>query len=233
MKQGQALYQLQEYELTVISHRKRLKVIKRDLGNNEAIRIAQSAVDDANSILAPLKKKQNEVEWQIETSTEKRQSTEAKLYDGSVTNPKELTDMQNEVASLTRRLEELEEELLVTIDEVEQAQQVLDDATANYDQVAQETAGEQADLLNEKSTLENTIEHLLAKRKAHLPNIEEANLERYNKMRPQKANRPMSALNDNSCSICGVEQIALVIKRIRTTSDLVECTNCGRILVII
>ena len=122
MNQGKALYELQQIDLTLIQHNKRLQAIAAQLADNAAVQTAQAAIDDAEAALKPLRTKLRDIELQVQSTRTKRETTEKRLYSGSVTNPKELNDMQNEIASLKKWLSELEDRTLEAMVEVEDAE---------------------------------------------------------------------------------------------------------------
>lgn len=230
---GDALYQLQQIDLALLQQQKRLKEIRQLLENNEAVQAAQAAVQAAQAYLKPHQVQQRDLELQSQSAKSKRDATEQRLYSGQVKNPRELQDMQSEIESLKKRLEDLDEKLLVTMEEVEQAQAALDTAQQTLITVTQRVEEEHRDLVQEKLMTETRIGRLEAERASIVPMIAPENLQLYNTLKPQKANRPISLLTDDTCSVCGIEQTSLVAKEIRRRESLVKCRNCGRILVFI
>src|SRR5690606_19989334 len=118
----EALYHLQQIDLEILRHRKRLKEIATALGDSAVVQDAQVQLTSAQEQLKPLRTKMRNLETELQTNTQKAKSTEDRLYSGSVKNPKELQDMQLEIDSLKKRNAELEELLLeqmVLVDEAE------------------------------------------------------------------------------------------------------------------
>jgi predicted nucleic acid-binding Zn-ribbon protein len=50
-------------------------------------------------------------------------------------------------------------------------------------------------------------------------------------MRTAKSNRPVAVLREKACTICGIEQNSIVITAINRGEGMVNCQNCGRILI--
>ncbi|MYI69727.1 MAG: hypothetical protein F4103_13620 [Boseongicola sp. SB0673_bin_14] len=71
----------------------------------------------------------------------------------------------------------------------------------------------------------------LSQRKAAAAELPADLFKTYNVLRVKKANRPVSVLRDDACTICGIEQNSTVITAINRSSDLVNCQSCGRILI--
>lgn len=233
MNQAQALYRLQQSELTIQRARQRIKEIDADLSNNEELQNAQKQLDKANATLQPLQNKQKDLELQIQSTLEKRKVTEAHLYSGNVKNPKEMTDMQQEIESLNRWHAELEDRLLETLLMVEEAQQQVDTAHENLAHVEARVGEQHQDLISEKASLTTEINENMEKRTGLLDLITPENKTRYNNLKPRKANQPVSVLNGTTCTICGVAQIDSVAQAVKRGDEIVTCKNCGRILVYI
>lgn len=231
MKLGDALYHLQSIELTIIDKRKRIQAIGREMASQETLDEAREALQNAEEAITPLTSEQSELEWQLESTQSKREGSEKRLYDGSVTKPKELQDLQKEINSLTKRGEELEKQLSEVAEKIEKAQNTLAEAEVTYSEAENARDEAHAVLEEEKAVLEEEIEVLLSQRREHLPNIDEASLEIYNNLRRAKGNRPVSQLIEDSCSVCGVEQTIVAARAVRQNEGLSYCTNCKRILV--
>lgn len=231
MSQPEALFRLQEIELNILAHQKRLKEIAAALGDNQAVTAAQETLRDAQSRLKPLQQRARQIDQEMQTNAEKIRVTNEQLYSGRVRNPKELQDMQNEVAALTRRNAELEEALLETLLAVEEAEASLKTAETHLRETQAAAAGGQADLIEEQRRLQNENRALLQKREAALRDVTPDNLKLYNSMRPRKNNQPVALLVNQSCAFCRVEQDLSIISEARKAQKLTYCLSCGRILV--
>lgn len=232
MAQGKALYELQEIDLKLIQSQKRLREIEAKLADNAAVKAAQLAVTKAENTLNPLQVNLRDLELQLQTTRNKRQTTEDRLYSGSVSNPKELQDMQQEIVSLNKRDNDLEDKMLELMMSIEEASDTLDSATINLNQVIEANTAENADLVHERQQLQQAVTILRDVRTEKVDTINDSAIATYEAMRPRTGNRPMSQLtSDNSCSICGVQQNMMATKEIKRGDTLTKCNNCNRILV--
>lgn len=68
---------------------------------------------------------------------------------------------------------------------------------------------------------------VLAEQKNIAPNV----LEKYKRVKKNHA-VPIAKIENNQCGGCNMSLPTVVIRRLNTTEDLVECENCGRILYI-
>lgn len=231
MNQPQALYQLQQIDLQLLKHQKRLDEITLQLADNDTIKAAQTTVDTATATLAPLRVKARDLELEIQSNQAKAQGAEQQLYSGNVKNPKTMQEMQQEIVSLKKRHQELEDHLLEWMLQVEEAQSVLDQAQDTLIETQAQWQSHYTDLLVEQSDLQAQIEKLGQDRLNALKPITPESLKAYNALRARKANQPMSLLNGLSCTLCGIEQTMNVVQEARHGLKLVQCINCARILV--
>jgi hypothetical protein len=229
--QGDMLYQLQQIDLSFLQQQKRLQEIRHLLEKNVAVQTAQAALNAAQADLKPRQAQVRDLELQSQAAKEKRDATEGRLYSGEVKNPRELQDMQNEIESLKRRLVDLDEKLLETMADVEEKQATFATAQQTYDTVSRQVEDEHRDLVQERVMIEARLVRLQSDRATLVDSIAPENLRLYDTLKPQKANRPISLFTEDTCSVCGIEQTALVSKEIRRREALVKCRNCGRILV--
>ncbi len=231
MSQARALYRVQEFELAVIERTKRIKEIKTLLEDNDIVQEAQQDFDLTQASLEDASKAFKDIELQIEAVVTKQKATESRLYSGNVKNPKELQDMQNEVESLNRRRETLDDKLLEAMVARDDAQATFDEAQATLQEITTDWEAEHQDLLDEKQTLTVEAEKLMQDRKAAVKVVEPSAMKIYNSLRTSKANRPVAQVEGKTCTACGIEQNNTIIGVLNQGNSLVYCQNCGRILV--
>lgn len=231
MTQAEALYHLQEIDLSISQAQKRLSEIAAALTDNQAILEAQDLVNAAQKELIPLQTKSRNLELEIQSNTEKIRITDQQLYSGNVRNPKELQDMQQEIQSLKNRNHDLEDTLLENMMLVESAEAELASRQAVLQRLTSDWESEHQHLLEEQKRIQDDLTVFSQKRDGALPPITPDSMKVYNSLRPRKNNQPIAPLINGSCSICRVEQDMAVISEVRKGQKLTACTNCGRILV--
>src|SRR5262249_3323052 len=145
-------------------------------------------------------------------------------------NPKELGDMQEEIASLKRHQSQLEDELLEAMLKTETLQGELASAQTALDEAQTAWAASQSDLMAEKGRGEVEMENSERRRKEAAIPIEQANLAKYESLRPKKRGTAVALLKGNSCMTCGVEQTSMIAQQVRQGKQITYCEACGRIL---
>lgn len=233
-KIGKTLYKLQQIELDLQKNKARLGEIEILLANDKPVQRAQKLLEEAETTLKPIQVSLRDLELQVQTTKQKRESSEKRLYSGTVSNSKELQELEQNIDSLKRWQSELEDKQLELMLEIEDANTILDEAQSNLDSVLVQSASNNQELLSEKRRLESAVETLTQSRLDVVSQVDEADIALYEKMKPQMASRPVSTLSsEGNCAICGVLQINTHAQAIRRSDEIMRCANCNRILIAI
>jgi predicted nucleic acid-binding Zn-ribbon protein len=231
MIQAPELYRLQEIDLDVQQHHKRLEEIAAQLADNKALTEAQQQVANDQQALTPLQTKVRKLEQEIQTNTAKLHETDENLYSGRVRNPKELQEMQQEIQSLKKRNQELEDVLLETMMSVDTADAALKESNAKLETLRSQFELANKGLLEEQKRLKAEGSALLKSKEQLLPTIDANILKMYNNLRGRKNYQPVAVLINQSCSVCRVQQDLHIIQAVRKGESLTYCSSCGRILI--
>jgi uncharacterized protein len=177
-------------------------------------------------------RRQTWIEGELGMLEQKTQREEGRLYSGAVSNPKELSALQSEVAMLKTQRASLEDELLEVMVQRDQAKSTVDSLEKEREQVGAEADG----LSKEVSALAGDIETELAQHRAAraglIPDIPDDLLSLYEDLRQQKGGVGAAALNGSTCEGCHTKLPAREVERVRSEGGLQRCDNCRRILVV-
>lgn len=229
---GKTLFKLQQIDLTLRKNKSRLDEIQQLLANDASVKRAQKLLEQAENILKPLQVNLRDLELQVQSTKQKREASENRLYSGNVSNPKELQEIEQNIASLKRWQSELEDKQLELMLEVEDANASFEQAQENLDVVSTKAAANNQELLAEKQSLEADTKMLRENRVEVVSELDDVDVALYEKMKPQMAFRPISVLSlEGHCTICGVQQINTHAQAIRRSDELMRCANCNRILI--
>lgn len=230
MNQTLSLYRLQQTDSQTSRALTRLQAIQEILENVEALRMArdQAKVAEKNRLAGERRLRQTEAA--VRDQQIKIEQTEASLYSGSVHNPKELQELQNEVAALKRYLATLEDRQLEAMLACEEAESTHLAALANL-QATQARFNEQnRSLRQEQASLQREVEKLEAERQAIANAIPVEYIEVYNQLRQQRGGVAVAGISDNTCAACGSGLTPAQQQAARSAAQIVHCPSCGRIL---
>lgn len=225
------LFGLQEIDLSRDSRRALIADIESRLGESEELVAGRELVQTAEAEVEQLYREQREVEAQLQDLDSRIFPLEKKLYDGSVRNPKELTDLQKEVDLLKKRRGALDDQGLSLIDRVEESAQSLERARERLREVQQGWEQDIADLKATRERAGREVAQLEEERKRRTAAMERSLLGLYEALRPKKAGRAVARIERGACQGCRLSLPTHIVQRARSSSAVVQCPSCERILV--
>ncbi|MCC6299165.1 MAG: hypothetical protein IT314_07695 [Anaerolineales bacterium] len=230
MSAALGLYRLQQVDSQMDRARARWKAIDATLQNDEAIRSASDNFSAAESRNKAAERAAKTAEAEFEKQRLKIEQAEASLYGGKVHNPKELQDLQNDVASLKRHLATLEERELEALMAFETTEKEFQAAKTELDTTRASRSAQHGDLTKENETLQKELERLASERKAALSALPQPSVQIYDQLRERKRGLAVTVINDSSCAACGATLTPAQQQNARSTSQFFNCPTCGRIL---
>jgi uncharacterized protein len=230
MSAALGLYRLQQVDSQIDQIQARLRLIQQTLENDVELRAANDGLTAAAGKHKEAERALTLTEAEVQKQRIKIEQTEASLYGGKVHNPKELQDLQKDVASLKRHIETLEERQLEAMLTAEATEKNLQTAKTDLERVQSNLKDQNQDLSSESEALHKNLERLNSERQAVVTDIASQALSIYDQLRRQKRGRAIATINDNSCEACGTTLTPSQQQSARSTSQLFHCPTCGRIL---
>jgi uncharacterized protein len=230
MSAALGLYRLQQVDSQIDQIQARLKMIRETLENDIELLSAKERFAAADSKHKDAERALKLSEAEFEKQRLKIEQTEASLYAGRVHNPKELQDLQKDVASLKRHLGTLEDRELEAMLTAENVEKDLQTAKTDLERVQFNLKEQNRDLTRESEILGKELERLNSERQAVVTDIANQALNIYEQLRKQKRGRAITTITDSSCEACGTTLTPSQQQSARSTSQLFHCPTCGRIL---
>jgi hypothetical protein len=230
MNSAATLYILQQIDTRLDRHKQRLSELDAAIGDDSVVRGARAALDIVEAESQAARRTHHLIQEEIDMVNRKRITGEKRLYSGTVTNTKELQDLQDEGAALKRRIVALEDRQLEAMIAQDDAEIAAGRARDDLERVRTEWLQEQADLSveNEDCVAEST--RLKDERDAALIGVSAADKHSYDAVRSHKGGVAVALLKDNICTACGMAPSAARVQHARSGSELVKCGNCARII---
>ncbi len=224
------LYQLQQIDLELDRLTNEEQALSSSLQGNSALQRARAEHTLAQQQLRSSQQAQKEAEWTFEDLGRRLSTHEQRLYNGTVTNSKELSSLQQEVQRLRAQQSRQEDTVLEVIEATEALQDTAQRKAAALQQAEETWQQENAALVLRREQLERQKQEAKARRTSFAGNIDAALLTRYETLRRTKQGRAVSKIEQSSCQWCRVILTPSELQRVRVSSDLQTCSNCGRIL---
>lgn len=230
MTKAKQLYELQEIDLGIERNTETLTQLRSQLGKDDDLVSARTALDTARKHLADLEHQQRTAEWGVDDLEKKIALEEKKLYEGSLKNPRELMNLQHEIELLKERRGEQEEQLLAIMMEVDTNQQDVALKSSELEVMERDWQANQERLSREQTDLEADLAMLEQKRELLRGQTDSATLGVYEELRQAKQGLAVAKVVQGRCQGCRISLPMSDRQRARTGHKLVTCSNCGRIL---
>jgi predicted nucleic acid-binding Zn-ribbon protein len=180
-----------------------------------------------------LTREQRRADADVEQVKARRVRDQQRLDSGAVSNPKDLERLQHELASLDRRVSELEDTELEVMERLENAQAELVDVRSRIQQVA--AAGRELNTAREKRSAEvlEEVDAVTRERSRAVADLPSELLALYERVREQKGGVGAAHLRARSCEGCSLQLDSAELASIagQRSDEVVRCEECGRILV--
>ncbi len=230
MSAALALFRLQQVDTRMAQMEARRRQIQAIIENDSELQGAMAELKAAEHEERRFEQDRRVAEEGARDQQVKIQQAESSLYGGSVHNPKELQDLQADVASLKKHLAALEEQELEAMIKLESSQGAVQAAQARLTTVQSRLGEDQRHLLEEQAALSRDLQALELERKAAVSTVAPKMLDAYERLRQERRGVAVAEVQDNACGACGTTLTAALQQSARHASEPVHCPSCGRIL---
>ncbi|AKG42637.1 zinc ribbon domain protein [Streptomyces xiamenensis] len=178
-------------------------------------------------------REQAKAEADVDQVRKRAARDQERLDSGLVTNPKDLSGLQSEIASLSRRQDDLETVVLEVMERQEAAEaRAAELATAVTDLEAREA--ELVERRDEALSVIDAEEDTVRKQREQIAQGVPADLLKlYDRLREKQGGVGAARLYQRRCEGCRLELDVTVVNEVKAAAadDVVRCENCSRILV--
>ena len=230
MSQTLSLYRLQQIDTQIDRAQTRLQAIQKALEDDIFLHQGREKMEAAETRHQSAQRVLKQAETDVQAQNIKIEQVDSGLYGGTVHNPKELQDLQNDAAALKRHLATLEDHQLEAMLELEEAESATKTARAELQVVEARWMEQNRSLHDEQSSLQREIEKLNTERSAASNTIPTDAMRLYDQLRQQRRGIAVASISDNACGACGSTLTQAHIQTARSAGQIALCPSCGRIL---
>lgn len=229
------LYALQEIDSQIDQHDAALEGLRARARESEEIADAHAELAEHEAGLPDLEARHRDLELQVATHRERCDSVEKKLYGGSVTSPKELQDLQQDLEQLTRQRGAVEDELLTVLEQIEGKRAGVQATRARLRDLEAAWAAQEAEAIAEEERLESELAALRARRAAQVARLPAPPVTAYDRLRRRRKGSAVVKVERGACLGCRLTVPTVVLQRARsgTNPNPVQCPSCERMLYVI
>lgn len=224
------LYRLQQLDSQMDAIQNHLREIDTALHADEAVRRARETATAADDALKQTRKALRAAEDNVRQQRLKIEQDESTLYGGRMRNPKELKDLENEVASLKRYLVTLEDRQLESMLAEEEAAALAGETQAALELANAAFERHSLDLRQEQERLQRDHARLKEEHAAAASAVQADDLALYNQLRVKRKGVAVAKVSDRACTACGSIINAALLNAAYSPNQISLCSACGRIL---
>lgn len=229
MGQLQLLYRLQQTDTEIREKKARLAEVMALQKETAVLKSARLRAENATAELDRWQTILTDLNLELGSVNNKTNSSNQRLYSGKVTNPKELTDLQKEIAALGRRHAELEEEVLEAMIMVEDGEAEQETAVAELKIVEAKWQKDQTSLRAEQNDLALHLHDLIIARKGQVEPIDPKLIAEYDNMMRRKNGLAVVGIKLGRCQGCHLSISSHKINQV-AQGEMAYCGGCGRLL---
>ena len=147
---------------------------------------------------------------------------------GRIRNPTELMQMSDEVAHMKARFADEEEAQLRIMEDAEAADEAVRSATKELEEARRASAEEEPGLHTQLAEWNTELSDVVADKDAIWVQVPPGDQTLFSRIRVRP---PIARVNGTQCAACHVTVTSSGMQILRKGDALVQCENCGRILV--
>lgn len=224
------LYALQETDQALDKAQSRLAEIEAELVESDQMVLAREVAHEKRGAVDELRSRLSDAEWFVDEVRSKAAEVEGKLYSGTVTNPKELADLDADLKSLKNQTAKREDLLLGLLVEIEEAEAQLATAQGRYSDIEADWKQHQEVLLREKGQIEPQVVALHTRRDLQSPSVDRSSLRLYELLRERHGGQAVARVERGMCQGCRITLPVSILQKVKSGIDLIQCVSCERIL---
>ncbi len=230
MTTAKQLYALQEVDLDLDRVGRALAEAAEELKTEISIGNLEAALQAEEERLKDLETRQHDNRMETAVRRERSESLEARLYDGSMVNPRDLESLQQEAANVRNLLEQNEAMSLELSIQIEESQTRCADLSIELTGVKARWETRQDELNRIVSRLQAERSDYEKQRALLAGQVEQAALQRYETLRKSKGGRAVAKVERDLCQGCRMSLPTQLRQRVKSGRQTVNCSSCGRML---
>lgn len=188
---------------------------------------------DARIVRDDLERAQRKADSDVEAVKTRRKRDQERMDSGAVSNPKDLERMQQELASLERRIGVLEDEELEVMEQLEAAQETVTELEARLEETERKLAVAVEERDEAVAQIDKDLAEVETERVPTIEGMPADLMTLYDRLREQKGGIGAAELRARQCQGCMLALDPAELSRIKglPSDEVVRCEECSRILV--
>jgi len=230
MNDMQSIFDLQMADLQISDIQSELTSIEDTLSSDGDLMMINSRLEKINKAVEIKESEKKSRERVITDLQSKITELQGLLYDGVITNEKELQALEEQRVYAAGELTSGEDELLEVMIEIEKFIDSRNKHRSAVDRLMEKKSSDLIHLSARQKQLTSKLDEKKSDRHTLVLNIPADVLALYEKLRKNKAGQAVSKLEGRLCGVCRVELPVKELQDAKAGVRLVQCNSCRRII---
>ena len=226
----QSIFDLQMADLHISDIQSEIADITVKLSSDGDLLTINSRLEKINEALDIKESDKKSKERVISDLENKITELQGLLYDGVITNEKELQALEEQKVYATGELSSREDDLLELMIEIEKLVDSRDKHRFAVDKLMEKKSSDLIHLSAKQKDLTATLDKKQSERETLVFNVPPDILALYEKLKKNKAGQAVSKLEGRLCGVCRVELPVKELQDAKAGVRLVQCNSCRRII---
>ena len=230
MNDMQSIFDLQMADLHISDIQSEIADITVKLSSDGDLLTINSRLEKINEALDIKESDKKSKERVISDLENKITELQGLLYDGVITNEKELQALEEQKVYATGELSSKEDDLLELMIEIEKLVDSRDKHRFAVDKLMEKKSSDLIHLSAKQKDLTATLDKKQSERETLVFNVPPDILALYEKLKKNKSGQAVSKLEGRLCGVCRVELPVKELQDAKAGVRLVQCNSCRRII---
>ena len=224
------MFALQELDIILDRVQNQQSKVESELDNGDISKNLESELERDAELLQEAELEQKATRLEADSQKERSETLNSQLYGGEVTNPRDLESLEREASNVLQLVEQQESALAQITEKMEEAQSKkseleskIGEAKAAWEIRRSELRASLKELNAEKSGFEGQRSKLTE-------GLDASSLQKYEALRKSKGGLAVARVERGLCQGCRMSLPTHQQQRVRSGSQEVLCSSCGRLL---
>ena len=230
MYDASLLLSLQALDKSIADLKETLSATETSLKDDSLVAKAENIFQQIYARHEKVAKEQRETERETQRLTDRKDLIESRIYAGNITNPKELSALQEEVGHLNSLIGDQEDILLVRMEETEKYDEGLEKATTQFQDAKTAHEKKLIELKSKQKDLIKQLESEQPQQEALRGKFSPDVLQIYDRVSQSNKGIGVAVVEGDRCSECRLSIPTQLLEKLKSTDEFVYCNSCRRIL---
>ena len=223
MYDASLLLSLQALDKSIADLKETLSATETSLKDDSLVAKAENIFQQIYARHEKVAKEQRETERETQRLTDRKDLIESRIYAGNITNPKELSALQEEVGNLTSLIGDQEDILLVRMEETEKYDEGLEKATTQFQDAKAAHEKKLIDLKSKQNDLMKQLESEQPQQEALRGKFSPDVLQIYDRVSQSNKGIGVAVVEGDRCSECRLSIPTQLLEKLKSTDEFVYC----------